>query len=378
MLYTPFLVAASASVVFVLVESSATASSTNETSTISGTCYNLDGSEASDYIPCGTGETVNCCHHDDICMSNGLCQQQGDRGSVLSRGSCTDEEWGEGCYAPCSGYNRNTTVTIVNAGHEDKSEYCCGSVRIQGDDDDEVSCEFGDPFTIPAGTAIPNAAGLSSTSPTSTSPSTPHSDTEGNGKDEDEVDPEAEEEEEGEDTSHSSSHDEKQTPSRITTPLVIALGLGIPLGLATICFVLWAIWERRRRQLRDTEARTLGPNAGDMSAARAMGLGLHHRYGPIPSYSDRGTPNQSGFFVPQVVPVPQTQTQGAGVVSPPPTQVQWVEVQWQIPDSEVRRGSTAAQTQTPTQPVVQTETEAETETEPEVEGATPNSRQDRA
>ncbi|KAL5002766.1 hypothetical protein BDV10DRAFT_84537 [Aspergillus recurvatus] len=261
--------------------------------TDTNTCYNLDGSEASDHVPCGTGETVNCCHEDDVCMSNGLCYQQGNRGMVLSRGSCTNRSWEEGCYAPCSQYNRGTGMTIVNVSFGDEPEYCCGSVHTQRDagdgDDSESSCEFGDPFTIPAGAAIPGVAGLSSTE-------SPHSD-----------DEDGDEDDHTADSSDSSPYSNSQPPSRMTTPLAIALGVGIPLGLILMGFILWAVWERRRRQLQNEEAeRVLGANGMALAAGGAnMGLsmsanppGLHHRYGPIPSYSGRGTPNQSGFFVP--------------------------------------------------------------------------------
>ncbi|KAL5047534.1 hypothetical protein BDW71DRAFT_179420 [Aspergillus fruticulosus] len=333
---TLFLAATFLALGFALAEDSAATSSGNSNNilpardTDTNTCYNLDGSEASNHVPCGTGGTVNCCRENDVCMSNGLCYQQGNRGMVLSRGSCTDESWGEACYAPCSVYNRDTGVAIVNFRFGDEPEYCCGSVRTQGgdgdddDDDGESSCQFGDPFTIPAGTAIPGVAGLSITS-------IQHSD----GKDEDEYN-------DTEDSSDTNSHSNSQTSARLTTPLAIALGVGIPLGLVLMGFILWAIWERRRRQLRDEEAeRVLGANGMALAGAGAnMGMSmranlpsLHHRYGPIPSYSGRGTPNQSGFFVPQGQPFgtaestppagqgqAQVREQGAEVVSPSQTQ----------------------------------------------------------
>jgi hypothetical protein len=101
---TSFLTAAFFPLGFALPEDHATTSGSSGTGPSTGTtspCYKLDGSEASDHVPCGTGDSVNCCHEDDICLSNGLCYQQGDRGMSLSRGSCSDREWGEGCYAPC-------------------------------------------------------------------------------------------------------------------------------------------------------------------------------------------------------------------------------------------------------------------------------------
>ncbi|KAL4737849.1 hypothetical protein BDV11DRAFT_190704, partial [Aspergillus similis] len=197
-------------------------------------------------------------------------------------------------------------MTIVNVSFEDEPQYCCGSVSTQSgdgdnnnDDDDDDNgegyCEFGDPFTIPAGTAIPDVAGLSSTSEPQADGNT-------------------------EDSSDANPHSASRTPARMTTPLAIALGVGIPLGLILMGFILWAVWERRRRQLRDEEAeRVLGANGMVLAGAGSnMGMsvsanlpGLHHRYGPIPSYSGRGTPTQSGFFVPQGQPL------GAAASTPP-------------------------------------------------------------
>ncbi|KAL4750563.1 hypothetical protein BDW72DRAFT_203830 [Aspergillus terricola var. indicus] len=308
---TSFLTATFLALGFALAEDHATTSSSSGTTPATGTpstCYNLDGSEASDQVPCGTGDSVNCCHEGDICLSNGLCYQQGDRGM----------------------YKRDTGMMIVNVSFGDEPQYCCGSVSTQGDDGDddddddnssEGSCEFGDPFTIPAGTAIPDIAGLSSTSE-------PHAD--GNTDDSD-----------------ANSHSASQPPARMTTPLAIALGVGIPLGLILMGFILWAVWERRRRQLCDEEAeRVLGANGmalAGVGSNMAMGMranlpGLHHRYGPIPSYSGRGTPNQSGFFVLHGQPL------GAAMGTPPAEQGQ-VEAQVHNQDAEgVASSQTRART----------------------------------
>jgi hypothetical protein len=221
----------------------------------------------------------------------------------------------------------------VKVSFEDEPQYCCGSVSTQSGDNDnddeeddngEGSCEFGDPFTIPAGTAIPDIAGLSSTSE-------PHAD--GN----------------TEDSSDADSHSDSRTPARMTTPLAIALGVGIPLGLILMGFILWAVWERRRRQLRDEEAeQVLGADGMALAGAGSnMGMsmranlpGLHHRYGPIPSYSGRGTPSQSGFFV------AQGQRLGAAESTPPVEQEQGqVEAQVHNQDAE---GIVLSQTQAQT------------------------------
>ncbi|KAL2796978.1 hypothetical protein BJX66DRAFT_335435 [Aspergillus keveii] len=245
------------------LESISTPTHTN-TTTISATCYNLDGSEATDHVPCQSGDVVNCCSAGDICMSNGLCFQQGDRGMVLSRGSCTDHSWGARCYAPCSGYHRSGTVAIVNVGFDSEGpEYCCGSVTVERNDEEEegLSCEYGNgPFSIPRGTAIPGVAGLTDYHP------------------------------KGDD-----SHDDDDDHKRVSPGIAVALGVGIPIGLLVMGGVLWAVWERRRRQLRIEEED--GRSTSGMTLTNMKMPGLHHRYGPVaspvPTWSGRATPTGS-------------------------------------------------------------------------------------
>lgn len=67
-------------------------------------CYALDGTTYPHDIPCTNDEVTTCCNEKDICMSNGLCYLQSTHGSVLSRGSCTDRNWGPRCFAPCCKY----------------------------------------------------------------------------------------------------------------------------------------------------------------------------------------------------------------------------------------------------------------------------------
>ncbi|KAL2864823.1 uncharacterized protein BJX67DRAFT_383450 [Aspergillus lucknowensis] len=285
--------------VFVLTVSLASASSSstnvNTNTTSTATCYHLDGFEARDHVPCyagssDAGDAVNCCHEDDICMSNGLCLQQGTRGIVLSRGSCMDHDWGTGCYAPCSDYHRSGGIPIVNVGFDsDDPEYCCGAVTVNEDEEDggDLSCEFGSPFTIPRGTAISGVAGLSDENQ--------NHDSHDEDDDDDDDDAETENhEEEGEE-------DDEHTHERVSPGIAVALGVGIPLGLLVMGGILWAVWERRRRQLKIEEEDGHGQGQGHaMTAMKLRGLELHHRYGPIPSpvptYSRRGTPTQSAVF----------------------------------------------------------------------------------
>ncbi|KAL4967580.1 uncharacterized protein BDV14DRAFT_197944 [Aspergillus stella-maris] len=276
-------------------------STASRNSTESAICYNLDGSEANDDVPCGTGDVVNCCNSGDICMSNGLCMQQGERGGTLARGSCTDQSWGSRCYAPCSEYNRSSGISIVHIRFDDEPEYCCGDATSTQDDDDdyddddddedededdepEITCLYDDPFIIPFGTVIPGVAGLSNHTLPVTS-----------------------------DTSDSTT---SNSDSRISTGLAIALGIGLPLGLASMGIVLWAVWERRRRYLRvhygEETVRTgmeMGMGKID-TTSRTRLTSLHDLYGPVPSYassgSRRGTLNVSGISLPRPPPVEST------------------------------------------------------------------------
>ncbi|KAL4924267.1 uncharacterized protein BDV17DRAFT_220153 [Aspergillus undulatus] len=288
---------------FALAAGSTAGTSSSSNSTAQAKCYNFDGSEAPNDAPCGTGEVVNCCNAGDICMSNGLCMQQRERGLGLARGSCTDHSWGRRCYAPCcefpfkrctgfmgkveprltcvsAEYNRDGGMSIVNigVGADDQAEYCCGGITIEfnSDDDDneaEIQCQYGSPFTIPFGTAIPNVAGLSSSNTTSTTTTT--------------AGPPA--------------------PHRISTGLAIALGIGLPLGLALMGGILWAVWERRRRNLQrsiEEEGRrkdmssTSYANVNSNWASTSRLIGLHDRYGPVPSLGStlKGTPYSSAVF----------------------------------------------------------------------------------
>jgi hypothetical protein len=135
-------------------------------------------------------------------------------------------------------------------------------------DNEEISCEYGTgPFSIPRGTAIPGVAGLSDYHPKS---------------DDDKHD--------GED-----DEDDDDDHKRVSPGIAVALGVGIPIGLLIMGGVLWAIWERRRRQLRIEEED--GRSRSGMTLTNMKMPGLHHRYGPVaspvPTWSGRATPTGS-------------------------------------------------------------------------------------
>lgn len=66
-------------------------------------CYYPDGEESTTDQPCNSNIDVSpCCGTGlgNVCLSNLLCQ--GSDGNIV-RGSCTDQNWGEGCALYCLG-----------------------------------------------------------------------------------------------------------------------------------------------------------------------------------------------------------------------------------------------------------------------------------
>lgn len=63
-------------------------------------CYFPDGETPSpEDVPCNSTATASaCCNKSNMCMDNGLCLFNG----VMSRGSCTDKNWGPDCPDFCT------------------------------------------------------------------------------------------------------------------------------------------------------------------------------------------------------------------------------------------------------------------------------------
>ncbi|PGH06537.1 hypothetical protein GX51_02362 [Blastomyces parvus] len=202
-------------------------------------CYALDGTEYPFDVPCTNNEVTTCCNDKDICMSNGLCYLQGNHGFVLSRGSCTDKNWGPGCTAPCSKYNRHIGFPIINFGFEaENSKYCCGGLEYV---DGNLVCMNGDPaFKLPPGSGILGVAGLVNTTSAAPSPSSTASTT-ATGTNTD-LSPTATT------TSTDPGSKEPNTSPGSTCPAprdtVIGVGVGVPLGVIAIAALAWAMWER--------------------------------------------------------------------------------------------------------------------------------------
>ena len=67
---------------------------------ISQSCWYPDGlTQAQADVPCDPdAATSACCGPNGFCLSNGLCLVNG----AVSRGSCTDKNWGQGCAQICA------------------------------------------------------------------------------------------------------------------------------------------------------------------------------------------------------------------------------------------------------------------------------------
>ena len=67
------------------------------------TCYFPNGSEAPDDVPCSDDQHTNCCGKAGICLSNGFCLNALSQPYTISRGTCTDQNWGSNCTQRCIG-----------------------------------------------------------------------------------------------------------------------------------------------------------------------------------------------------------------------------------------------------------------------------------
>ncbi|KAL4734490.1 hypothetical protein BDV11DRAFT_198121 [Aspergillus similis] len=188
------------------------------------TCYMVDEQTiAVDHVPCTTKDTTHCCHKNDICMSNGLCWVQRNGNMVLSRGSCSNVNWGEDCVAarPCARAHTSGGYPVVNADIANH-QFCCGSV-VSSSSSDGIKCSGDGPFPVPTGTVIPGVAALASVASTSSSsPSTPG----GNSND--------------------TLIEQSEESDDQTAKLALGLGLGLPLGIVAGTALIWGAWERRK------------------------------------------------------------------------------------------------------------------------------------
>ncbi|KAL4805296.1 hypothetical protein BDV18DRAFT_160957 [Aspergillus unguis] len=159
-------------------------------------CYFPNGVLADTNVPCTNDEFTACCDYRDICLSNGYCMATTNQPYTLSRGSCTNQKWEQGCPERCG--------------------------------NDTLGCSNGEePFQVPDAEALPGVAVLgnvtsfdapnstnSNTTCTLPSPSSDAATCSG---------------------SNGSCHE-----------TAIGAGVGVPLGVIALASVAWALWERRK------------------------------------------------------------------------------------------------------------------------------------
>lgn len=74
-------------------------------------CFYPDGRTTSPDIPCNqsavdAGGHTPCCNNYNMCLDNGLCMGNG----IVSRGSCTDPNWGDACPQWCKNESKWSLV----------------------------------------------------------------------------------------------------------------------------------------------------------------------------------------------------------------------------------------------------------------------------
>ncbi|KAJ5612224.1 hypothetical protein N7510_005418 [Penicillium lagena] len=211
-------------------------------------CYYPNGTPADGDIPClGDGTASACCGPDAICLSNGLCLAI-EQPFGLSRGSCSDSTWqSDKCpqycgmaYGPAGG----TSLVLLNSTGSD-SYYCCNSVVA---DDNVATCSnsiTGDPatpFKVSNAKIVPGVAALSDLVKKSKLSNATS----------DAAHITIETQNQTEPTNHAANSSATVLNPNSNTcdsnnDVAIGAGVGVPLGLLAIVFLIWALWERRKR-----------------------------------------------------------------------------------------------------------------------------------
>lgn len=102
-------------------------------------CYFPDGITLSPDVPCNAvSDNIGspCCSSIAMCMDNGLCFGKG----ILSRGSCTDKNWGEGCVQYCKAVNIGGGMPIYPC--RDLKTWTCGGYNSSGQCDEDAKFEM--------------------------------------------------------------------------------------------------------------------------------------------------------------------------------------------------------------------------------------------
>ncbi|KAF7166273.1 hypothetical protein CNMCM5623_000030 [Aspergillus felis] len=184
------------------------------------TCYWPDGSIAKTNTPCSAGPNASCCDSNNICLSNNLCLDVLVQPYVLSRGGCTDPNWGsDGCPSVCRNVSTSSAVSLVTLGKGSNGavSYCCGVPVSNGRD---VVCPDGHSVQVRDGEIVAGYAALANVSSLDGGNSS---------------------------VSSISSNSSANTSTQSSHEVAVGVGVGVPLAVIALASIVWAIWERRTR-----------------------------------------------------------------------------------------------------------------------------------
>ncbi|KAL3477787.1 hypothetical protein BJX99DRAFT_257159 [Aspergillus californicus] len=207
------------------------------------TCFFPSGAVAPGNVACSSDEYTSCCGIDDLCLSNGLCLAVSHQPYVLSRGACTDPEWGSGCPQYCRDDNPAGGCSIVNlVFYEGVSTYCCGTPIASNLTSNltTICPDNGSAFEVPTAQALVGYAMLSNISTLDAVNTT---------------------------TTVDADSTTSCTTNGSCHSTAIGAGIGVPLGVIALASLAWAFLERRRASAASASASAASASASAASAA---------------------------------------------------------------------------------------------------------------
>ncbi|OJJ00941.1 hypothetical protein ASPVEDRAFT_107469, partial [Aspergillus versicolor CBS 583.65] len=183
-------------------------------------CYFPSGVLAVADVPCSGEQYTSCCDHRAICLSNGLCMSTTIQPYTLSRGSCTNQKWDQGCPQYCADCNPDGGCGLFTFSYKSKvAQYCCGSADVSNT---TTKCYDGsNAFRVPDAEAVPGYALLGNITSFNASTDSP-------------------------DSPNNTSCPIEQTNTSSCHETAVGAGIGVPLGVIALASVAWALWERRK------------------------------------------------------------------------------------------------------------------------------------
>ncbi|KAI9376475.1 hypothetical protein BJX61DRAFT_366835 [Aspergillus egyptiacus] len=217
-------------------------------------CYYPSGVWAPGDVPCSGEEYTSCCNSGSICLSNGLCLNVATQPFALSRGSCTNQKWDQGCPEYCSDVYPDGGCSIINVSYKDKvSKYCCGLIT---NGDSAPTCTTGEEFAVPSAEALPGYALLANVSSfDADSSGLPTNCT-------------------ALENTTNLTNTTCSTLENVDCPgcheTAIGAGVGVSLGVIALASLVWALFERRRARQASKTLSTASSAGIALSASPAV------------------------------------------------------------------------------------------------------------